>query len=83
MEQPGMMVRVNILFQTQVRPTNLLVSLHVLFAAETLAAGVAEVKVGEMASLVDLSVVRLREGPGTPSAVVGLSHRPDLKWPRC
>ena len=52
---------------------------HVLFAAETLAAGVAEVEVGEVASLVDLPVVRLREGPGAPPAVVGLSHRPDLK----
>ena len=57
---------------------HLLVGLHVLLAAEALAACVAEVKAGEVTSLVDLSVVRLGEGPGTPSAVVGLSHGPDL-----
>ena len=53
---------------------------HVLFAAETLAAGVAEVEVGHVASLVYLSVVRLRERPRTPTAIVGLANRPDLKW---
>ena len=53
---------------------------HVLLAAETLAAGVTEVQVGHVASLVDGEVVRLREGPGAPPAVVGLTHRPDLKW---
>jgi len=55
------------------------VSPHVLLAAETLAAGVAEVEVGHVASLVDGEVVRLREGPGAPPAVVGLTHRPDLQ----
>ena len=53
---------------------------HVLLAAETLAAGVTEVEAGHVASLVDGEVVRLREGPGAPPAVVGLTHRPDLKW---
>ena len=53
---------------------------HVLLAAETLATGVTEVEVGHVASLVDGQVVRLREGPGAPPAVVGLTHRPDLKW---
>ena len=53
---------------------------HVLFAAEALAAGVAEVEVGHVASLVYGQVVRLREGPRAPTAVVGLTNRPDLKW---
>jgi len=56
-----------------------LVSPHVLFAAETLAAGVTEVEVGHVASLVYGQVVRLREGPRAPAAVVGLTNRPDLQ----
>ena len=73
-----MMVR--FIFQTGVSRPDLLVSPHVLLAAETLAAGVAEVEVGHVASLVYLSVVRLRERPRAPTAIVGLANRPDLKW---
>ena len=56
-EQPAMMVR--FIFQTGVSRPDLLVSPHVLLAAETLAAGVTEVEVGHVASLVDGEVVRL------------------------
>jgi len=56
-----------------------LVGPHVLLAAETLAAGVAEVEAGHVAPLVDGQVVRLGERPGAPPAVVGLAHRPDLQ----
>ena len=77
-EQPAMMVR--FIFQTGVSRPDLLVSPHVLLAAETLATGVTEVEVGHVASLVDGQVVGLREGPGAPPAVVGLTNRPDLKW---
>ena len=58
---------------------HLLVSSHVLFAAEALAASVAEVKAGHVAPLVDGEVVRLGEGPGTPPTVVGLPHGADLE----
>ena len=58
---------------------HLLVSSHVLFAAEALAASVAEVKAGHVAPLVDGEVVRLRERPGAPPTVVGLPHGADLE----
>ena len=58
---------------------HLLVSSHVLFAAEALAASVAEVKAGHVAPLVDGEVVGFGEGPGAPPAVVRLSHGSDLR----
>ena len=73
--------QINISDQTEVGP-DLLVGPHVLLAAETLAAGVAEVEAGHVAPLVDGQVVRLGERPGAPPAVVGLAHRPDLKGER-
>ena len=57
----------------------LLVSLHVLLAAEALATGVAEVEAGHVDPLVDGEVVGLREGPSAPPTVVGLTHCSDLK----
>lgn len=59
--------------------TEHLVALHLLLAAEPLAAAVADVDAGHVAALVDHQVVRLAEAAVAPATVESLSNRLNLE----